>query len=413
MTLRFEDIRFNCALYNGYKPCKYGNECAGCSHYEPRQDAADASLASPLHAPSPSAPLETDSPKVLIIKTGAMGDVLRTTTVLWPLRRLYPNARVTWVTDASAEALLRSNPLIDELLTLNAQSFEELASRRFDLLLNYEKEKEPLSLAGKVQAQLRMGFAPTPWRTATVFNPESRYALLLGLSDELKFRQNALPYPQIIAEMAGFAYKRDPYILELSEASRRRQAQIEAQFASKGAWRIGLNTGCGAVFRTKQWTLEGWVGLVRFLQQNTRAQILLLGGKAERELNQQIAQHTQGVFDSGSDNSLEEFFGVVEACDLVVSSDSLAMHIAIARKKYVVALFGSTSHQEVDLYGRGEKIVTDFACSPCYKKACEDHKPTCMEALDGATVGQAVLRGLEQLKSAKEEPAAASLAPAK
>ena len=104
------------------------------------------------------------------------------------------------------------------------------------------------------------------------------------------------------------------------------------------------------------------------------------------------------MIDTGTDNSLSAFFGVVDACDVVVSSDSLAMHIAIALGKCVVAIFGSTTPHEVDLYDRGEKVVTDFECSPCYLKTC-DKSPTCMQALRGETVGEAVLRQLAAVRA--------------
>jgi heptosyltransferase-2 len=391
--LRFEDIRFDCALYNGYKPCRHGNECAGCPHHEPLPAPAG------VREPARPAAARPDGPaRILVIKTGAMGDVLRTTALLAPLLRGHPGAAVSWVTDRAAVPLLDGNPAIAEILVFPSAECDALSGRDFDLLLNFEKDRALLELAAAVPAHDRAGFAPTPWGTPTVFNPESRYALLLGLSDELKFRANRKPYPQVVAEMARVAYRRDPYVLPQSAESEARRAQVLAMLAPGARPRIGLNTGCGAVFRTKQWTLEGWVELAAFVKGHTDADILLLGGKAEEQLNRDILARTHGVVDTRTDNPLAPFFGVVDACDIVVSSDSLAMHIAIALRKRVVAIFGSTTPHEVDLYGRGEKIVTDFACSPCYLKSC-DREPTCMEALRGATVGEAVLRQLAALRA--------------
>jgi ADP-heptose:LPS heptosyltransferase len=398
--LRFEDIRFDCELYNGYKPCRYGNECAGCPYYTPREPRV-ANPGEPVAVPPPVVTRTTDEPtQILIIKTGAMGDVLRTTTLLPAIKRAHPQSHITWVTDAVSVPLLQWNQFIDHLLAFDADSCAELEARDFDLLMNFEKEKEPLALAGRVRAAGKAGFAPTHWTTATVFNAESRYALLLGLSDELKFRVNQKAYPQIIAEMAGLPYQRDAYVLGLGVESLRRRTEIEAILGQTMRPRIGLNTGCGSVFRTKQWTLEGWVELAGFIQAHAQADVLLLGGSAEEELNRQIHERCPWTVHTGCGNSLEEFFGVVQACDMVVTSDSLAMHIAIALQKYVIALFGSTSHQEVDLYDRGEKIVTDFACSPCYLKTC-DKTPTCMQAMSGSMVGAAVLRGLSALRSGR------------
>ncbi len=406
--LRFEDIRFDCSLYNGYKPCKYGNECLDCPHYSPLMPP-DAQSGFP-NRPG-VLPLRGDGFNVLLIKTGAMGDVLRTTSLLAPLKRAHPDARITWITEAAALPLLRNNPFIDELLPFNPEQVKSLQGNRWNLVMNYEKDRAQLSLAGDLESDAKVGFAPTLWGTSTVFNAEAQYGLLLGLSDELKFRVNTKSYPQIIAEMAGLPWLRDPYILRLGADAQRRCAEIEELCANAAALdsvgvssakgsaserpaRIGLNTGCGSVFRTKQWPIDGWMELIDFLKEKApRAQLLLLGGPAEEEMNQRLAARYPGLLGTGSDNSLEEFIGVVQACDLVVSSDSLAMHIAVALEKWVGAIFGSTSAVEVDLFDRGEKIITDFACSPCYLKAC-DKSPTCMEAMRGLVVGEAVMRGL-------------------
>ncbi len=394
--LRFEDIRFDCALYSGYKPCRHGNECADCPHYQPMQppDLRSGFVTAPRMG------VRRGGFEIVIIKTGAMGDVLRTTTLLPALARGHENARVTWITDRSALPLLADNPLIAELLEFGPATAGALAPREFDLLLCFEKDREALELAAKLAARHKRGFAPTPWGTPTVFNPESRYGLLLGLSDELKFRVNRKTYPQIIAEMACVEYRRDPYVLEIGAAGLQRRAEVEAMLPPGRRPRVGINTGCGAVFRTKQWTPDGWVELVEFIRSRAECDLLLMGGAAEAELNREIAARTRGLVDTGTGNSLGTFFGVVDACDLVVSSDSLAMHIATALRKWVVAIFGSTSPVEVDLFDRGEKVVTDFECSPCYLKSC-DKNPTCMQALRGSTVGEAVLRGLAETAKTK------------
>ena len=83
--------------------------------------------------------------------------------------------------------------------------------------------------------------------------------------------------------------------------------------------------------------------------------------------------------------------GLVGLCDGLVSLDSLAMHVGVGFKKKIVALFGPTAHMEVDLFGRGEKIVSDFECAPCYKNSC-DLKPCCMDAIKPEQVPESVLR---------------------
>lgn len=401
--LQFDDIKFDCQLYNGYKPCKYGNQCPGCPHYQPwepdRPRWHPTLTSDALNRVGPA-------PCILIIKTGALGDVLRTTTLLHPLRRKFPDAHITWITAPSALPLLATNPAIDEL-TAFTDTAPALPGQTFDLSICLEKEGVPLQFAAQVEARHKVGYGPTPWGAATVVNAEARSMLVLGVDDDLKFRRNTQSYPQIICEAVGLPFVRDPYILELTPAADAQRLQILTAARSRGpesAPIVGLNTGCGTVFRTKQWTLEGWVGVARALTETGRAQVVLMGGEAETELNAAIAAQVPAVIQAGTHHPLEEFFGIINACDLVVTSDTLGMHIAIALEKYVVALFGSTSHHEIDLYDRGEKVITDFACSPCYLKDCI-YDVSCMQAMTPDQVLAAVLRGLSQLPLTAGAPA--------
>ena len=152
--VRFEDIKFNCRLYNGYKPCIHGNECAGCPYYDPLELPTNFT---PVPSPQPVV-YPADANSILIIKTGAMGDVLRTTTLLHGIKRRFPKARVTWVTAPECVPLLKANPFIHELLPFSQETCAQLEHQSFDVLLNFEKEKEPLLLAGRIHAHARAGF---------------------------------------------------------------------------------------------------------------------------------------------------------------------------------------------------------------------------------------------------------------
>jgi ADP-heptose:LPS heptosyltransferase len=406
---RFDELLLDCELYNGYKPCVHGNQCGGCVHYRPLSaDGARARWNSnslqELDNPC-GAPMDGQPYRVAIIKTGALGDVLRTTTLLPNLHRTHPGCTVTWITDRSAMPLLANTPLITEVLAIQDKDAVDRCLREevYDLLINLEKEPEPLGLAVQLKASRAVGFAPTVFGKPTVFNPEARLALMLGLDDDLKFRLNTRSYPQVVAEACGLNWQRDSYVLELGPRAISTRDGFLVRLKGENGDRsgngggvpsvIGLNTGCGSVFRTKQWLESHWVDLARRLTQHGRNRVVILGGPAESEMNRRILESVPAAIDGGCDLPLEEFTGMVEACDLLVSSDTLGMHVAIARRKPVVVLFGSTSAVEIDLFDLGEKVVTDFPCAPCYKRTC-DFDPWCMEKLMPEQVEAAVLRWL-------------------
>jgi heptosyltransferase-2 len=368
----------DCRHYTGYKPCGRRDDCTACPDYAPW------------------------AKQILIIKLAAVGDVVRTTAILPGLKKEEPDCCITWLTDEAALPLLMNNPLIDRVYPFTVDGLNAVLAAHYSLLLNFEKEARALGFARAVSAITRKGFMASRSGTPAAADADSEYALRLGLSDELKFRANTLTYPQIIYEMAGLPYGGQEYVLELSETSARFAHEFCQRLSGAGCQPVrivGLNTGCGTVFATKRWTVEGFVELINELAPMSGVRLALLGGPLEVEFSRAIKEFAGDcIIDSGCNNSMEEFLGLIECCDVVVSSDSLAMHLAIGRKKQVVALFGPTCHQEVDLFGRGEKIVTEFDCAPCYFTRC-DKTPSCMDALRGTTVAAAVRRCLEKVRT--------------
>ena len=350
-------LRADCVHFRGDKPCVFNRLCRDCPHFS----------AFPT--------------RILIVKCRAMGDVLRTTPLLPALKRRYPLSHITWLVDRESEALLRHNPLVDSLLCFDLETALSLSVARFDLLISLDKEPGPAALATKAAAAEKRGFGLNAFGNLTVFNPASEYAYRLGVDDALKFRMNSKSYQEIIHEAAELPYACDEYVFGLPEEARQKARDfIRRRRLSRRHPAIGLNTGSGSKFETKQWPAGHYLKLISLLAQDRKAQVFLLGGPREEELNRFLARKSRArVVDTGTDNSLLEFAGFISFLDLLVTSDTLGMHLAIALQKPVVALFGSTCPQEIELYGRGSKVFLGMECSPCYRQTCPD--PKCMTAI--------------------------------
>ncbi len=350
--------RLDCRYFLGDRPCKFKRVCEGCDRYQPM------------------------GKRILIVKLAAIGDVLRTTPLLTGLKRTYPQSHITWVVDKEAYPLLQNNPLIDRLLTFDFASTRPLELETFDLVMGLEKEPRGAVLVSKVKAEVKKGFGLGPEGNIYPLNRASEYAFILGLSDEEKFSRNQKSYPELIFEIAELDYQKEDYLLFLSPED----TAFAERFAKKAGLKkgevvIGLNTGAGGVFANKAWTVEGYVKLIQKLAKGPKTRVLLLGGPGERERNRKILrQAKKAVVDTGCENTLGQFAALIGLCDLVVTGDTTALHLAIGLKKKVVAIFGPTCAQEIELYGRGEKILSSISCAPCYRRKC-DVSPNCMEAI--------------------------------
>jgi heptosyltransferase-2 len=339
---------------------------------------------------------ERGMPQVLVIKLGAMGDVLRSKAILPGLRATFPGAAITWLTERESLPLVAPGEA-EEVLPFTDESVGLLLRRHFTAVICLDKDPHAVALSGLIDTNERRGFAPTAFNGTTVWNDSALYALRLGLSDEFKFRINKRSMPDVICEAAGVPYDGAPYPLvvpmESVDRVATRMAAWRARFGD-GVRFVGLNTGCGPVFATKAWPVERMEEFLAIAARREDVVVVLLGGRREAEIHARLmaAGHAR-VVDGGSDNSLLDFFALVGAMDVVLSADSLAMHIAVALRRRVVAWFGATCPQEIDLYNRGERLVVEFECSPCYLKRCP--KPVfCMSTLTGATMMAAVDRQL-------------------
>jgi ADP-heptose:LPS heptosyltransferase len=351
----------DCRFFTGYSPCRYHRPCPGCPDYTPVQK------------------------DVLLINLDALGDVLRTTALLPVLHRSMPGMRLTWLTRPRAAALLEGNPLIDRVLSLGDEASIELAQRRFDLLLNVDKSRVAGALAMSIQAADKRGFAMDPNGVILPFDERARELYDLGLDDDLKFRRNRKSEPQLLAEALGFPWAGDPYSLVLRDDEQSRGEPRQ----------VGFNTGCSPLYPFKKLGLDTIIAAIRLVAAHTGEPVLLLGGPEDAARNTQLAEALGDLVEqSPTDGGLRRGAAEVERCAVVVTGDSLGMHLAIARQKHVVAWFGVTCPQEIALYGRGVRLLAQVACAPCWKKTCtQDVK--CFDQVDPAWILQAVVDCLE------------------
>lgn len=367
-------FRRDCLHWRSDRPCAphkaEGVVCEGCGHYEPVRT------------------------RVLIVKLAAAGDVLRTTSILPPLLRKHPGAQVTWVTAAGSAPLLEKNPAVHRVLPFRGHLPVELQVEEFDVAINLDAATDSAAIATAAKARDRFGYGLDARGVSYAFRPTGETWLAMGVRDDLK-RANTRTYQEHALEVAEIAGPAAPPQLVLTAAERAWARERAKRWGIESGRRVvGMNTGAGGRWPLKRWTEEGFLQVAKALSASGHA-VLLLGGPEEVERNRRLVAASGGAaVDTGCDNSLREFASIVDLCDVVVTGDTLAMHLATALGKQVVAIFGPTSSAEIDLFGRGEKIVsTEMGCLVCYLSHCE-LDPNCMNTIPPATVEAAVRRCL-------------------
>ncbi len=362
-------IRYDCRYYIGRKPCKFKRVCEGCPHVDPFDK------------------------RILIIKLGALGDLLRTMPLLKSLKEAYPHSQVTWITIPSAVPLLQNSPFIDQVWITDENISTRLLAQKFDLVLNFDKDTPAPELASLSQALAKKGFGVSPQSGALIaLNAASEYALNLGLDDNLKFFKNQKTYQHIIHEMAELKVPSPmhSYGFALTDQEKNFSKNYFSTQSVQSGFLLGFNPGAGPVFATKRWILERYTELAVELYKRYKTIPVLFGGKTEVELNNEFAQRlkAQGVsyLRPGENHSLREFASLLSHCHGVITGDTLAMHLSLSLNIPTLVLFTSTCAQEIEMYGVGDYLVGKAPCAPCFLSKCFQPSQICAESISVATV---------------------------
>ncbi|MFQ6612203.1 MAG: glycosyltransferase family 9 protein [Fidelibacterota bacterium] len=311
---------------------------------------------------------------VLIIKLGAMGDVIRTTPLLDRICQRDPEVRIFWLT-RFPEILPKS---VDWPIPFTLESITWLRSIPFKLSINLDKDPEACAILDQCQSFEKAGFGLTNGMPGPI-NKSAEQKFLTGISDEYS-RKNKKHYLEEIFEICGWNFDGEHYQLPEPCTNRR----IEDYHPQEKV--IGLNTGCGSRWKTRLWPEKYWIELSRLLLSKGFRPILL-GGPDEDEKNARIASTTGadylGVF------PILEFIGLMEKCELVVSAVTMAMHIAIGLNKPLVLFNNIFNPCEFYFYQDSIILSPSKHCDCFYLPECL-HGESCMKDLSVKSVFEAV-----------------------
>jgi heptosyltransferase-2 len=372
-------LKTDCKHFPGNRPCTpsktEGKKCDDCNYYEPVNF------------------------KILIIKLDATGDVLRTTSILPALKREFPKSHVTWITKRNAKELFANNPLVDELFFFeDNDTVARLMVEKFNLLIHPDASAVSASLASIANAENKKGFVLDEKGKVIPVDDDAVEWLEMGSFDDLK-KRNTKTYQEIIHNIAGLKYQKDEIQIHLNQ----KEIDFKNEFCTANnlkrfKYLVGLNTGAGTRWQYKQWHLEGYIELIKKISKNKEIGILLYGGPDEVERNKILKNKFPHLIDTGTNNSLRQFFSLLDICDVLVTSDTMALHAATGLKKKIVCLFGPTSNTEIEDYGRIEKVIPELDCLVCYKLIC-DFEITCMGSITFEMVYEKVIKSIELIKN--------------
>jgi len=296
--------------------------------------------------------------KILIIKLGysetldpeigkvpSLGDVLRTTPILWAVTDKYPESHVTWLATENVEQLLLGNPLIDRLLIWDEFVPFQLMREKFDVLINLEKIAGVCALADMIDAWVKHGF-----RFESVHGGYHGYEHGLNFMSYIENKKSDMAkgvWQQILIEMLGVPWQEQPYLLGYKPNK-------------PDIFDVGFNYEVGSKWPVKGMDMSLW-----------------------KQLEEILVSRGLSVSWQEGKNDLFEYMEWIGSCKTIISNDSLGMHLAMALKKKCVGLFGTTDPGEIFFYPGSTFVVSDTICPrmPCFGATCVTGM-NCMKHVD-------------------------------
>lgn len=289
--------------------------------------------------------------RILIVRLSSLGDILLTTPLIRALKEINPSCKIDFVLKEEYEPLLKHNPNVSEIYTypyvprLRTQLVRILKKNKYGLIIDLQNNMRSLEIRNRLN------------RRSVKFNKRSAAKFLLVI-----FKINLLKSsPQIPVRYASSLrkLKLDDKGLDLFIPD-----SVNSSLDEEEKY-IGMAPGSRHF--TKMWPSEYYAELGNLL---TAAgyKIVLLGGKADRNLCESIASRVPGAINLSDEDDILQVAADMKKCSAIVCNDSGLMHTACTADVPVLAIFGSTVKEFGFAPYKNKNLILEnnsLTCRPC------------------------------------------------
>jgi lipopolysaccharide heptosyltransferase II len=327
--------------------------------------------------------------KILVVKLGAISDVLFATPLVEAVRSLVEDPVIDWLVGSQAEPILRGYPglrrriVYDRLLSGGVYDWAMSLGRllhawrsQYELVFLLERGPGAQLLVGLTEATVRVGFAGQMARFCLThriaFDGQPRHEiernldLLRGLGYEVAnpgMRLGLTDEAQVTAELLLQDAQADPPYLAIAPGGGRNPHTLTL---------------------IKRWPIEAYRQVAHEL--GRRGTVLVLGSPDEAEACAAVtAAAGRGAVNTVGRLNLPQLAAMLARCRVLVSNDSGPLHIAAAVGTPTVGIFGPTDPRRRAPLGQAHRFLwAELDCSPCADpdRVGRSHCFTCRRAGD-------------------------------
>ena len=294
---------------------------------------------------------------LVVIKLGALGDVVRTSYLVSTYARANGFERIIWITKPNAFDLLKGVP------NVTAVGSENVSNMTASVVLSLDDEFDAVSLLNKISYNKLIGAYLDEFGIIR-YTTNSAAWFDMGLvsqygktkADELKrsnVRSHAEIFSQIleISEITPFFVGNED--LEILWKSRKSQFDFV----------VGFNIFAGSRWPSKELPgnelskliieVEAYLG--KFF---INPCVIVFADESNESRALEVSKNHPNIIIWKTGKHILEFAAAVKACNYVISTDSLGLHLAIAQKVPNLSYYAPTSAIEIDTFGSGVKVLS-------------------------------------------------------
>jgi heptosyltransferase II len=317
---------------------------------------------------------------ILIIAPNWIGDAVSTQPLLANLKVLYPDSKIDILASNWVAPVYRACSEVHEVIEAKFEHKKLQWNLRKEIAKEIEAKNYQACfvLPNSFKSALIPWLANIPFRIG--YRGELRFGLMnLALDNPSKVNrppmvEHYLVLSQLLKDDESIPL--DKFVPKLNVSGAAKQ-QVGQKLQDANINRDSIYAICpGAEYGpSKRWPTEYFAVLAQqLIKQNSNNQIILLGGKNDYSLAQEITSQSKlgsNIHNWCGNTSLDEAIALIDMSKAVVSNDSGLMHIAAALQIPQVAIFGSSDPAHTPpLSDRAKIMWLNMSCSPCHKRVC-------------------------------------------
>jgi ADP-heptose:LPS heptosyltransferase len=306
--------------------------------------------------------------KILLIKFGNIGDVIMTVPAIRAVRKKFPDAKITILTSNRTCGLYEQYSYIDKVINegfVEDKSFFEnfiltligalklagkIRKENFDLVIDLETYSTFSACLSFVSgAGIRAGID---------FKSSFRGKLYTHSMSYIKENRHELDTFLELVSLIGAKTTNKETEIKISKNDMKYADNLMKNLPNRKT--IAVHSGGNPDWPIKRWPEKNFSELIEFLIKKYRANIILIGSKDEKEMNEELKNRIDGkIINVAGKTSINQLASLLSKCDFFVGNDSAPMHIAAAVKTKTIGIMTCVNPKRWGPYGKNNIAITN------------------------------------------------------